>query len=437
MFHTPGKKTTQKNLPLPTGFMEIVATVDIINPSKYEHLIQQIKQTCCLDPARFDGILATLIAQLANYYQRLPETAHSYYALPGGLFEHALNRTEAALQLAQHYFLQERQGVLTEQQKLWLYALASASLLRGIGKLPTEYLVALHDGSSQTNKYWNPLIESLVATGRAYQYKLKKTAEKTLRCRLTLLLARTLMPTAGFAWIADDQNVLTTWLALLDEDEEGAGTLGAILEYADAIAIQRYLSDFHHRMSGPGRHGGGDGGGGSGPLGRPIRMGTFSDNTPLTVADKEHLIGAEFIKWLTAALENKKIMINKAPLMAVPGGLIMLPEMFQLFVREHPEYKNAQAVEKGFLSWGLHRMRQDGRIIFSQYAIALPAKVSVYQTNKHETLSAVDCLHQMRSLNKTKSLHQTDMPRVLSPHGEWISVENAPHHLKSGATHRG
>lgn len=436
MFHTQGKKTSQKSFPPPPGFLEIVATADIINTTKYEHLVQQIKQTSCLEPERFDGILATLIAQLANYYQRLPETAHSYYALPGGLFEHALNRTEAALQLAQHYFLQERDGVLTEKQKLWLYALASASLLRGIGKLPSEYQVELHDGLHQTTKYWNPLIESLVATGRAYQYKLKKTAEKELRCRLTLLLARSLMPSAGFAWIADDPRVLTTWLALLDEDEEGAGTLGAILEYADAIAIQRYLSDFHHRMSGPGRPGG-SGGGSGGPMGRPTRMGTFVDSTPLSLAEKEHLMGAEFIKWLTAALANKKIMINKAPLMVVPGGLIMLPEMFQLFVREHPEYKNAQAVEKGFLSWGLHRVRQDGRIIFSQYAVALPAKVSVYHATKEETLSAVDCLHQMHTLHKTKSVKSAEKPLVLSPHGEWVAVHHAPQHLKPDATHRG
>jgi len=29
------------------------------------------------------------------------------------------------------------------------------------------------------------------------------------------------------------------------------------------------------------------------------------------------------------------------------------------------------------------------------------------------------------------------MPRVLSPHGEWVSAENAPAHLKPSATRRG
>ena len=34
--------------------------------------------------------------------------------------------------------------------------------------------------------------------------------------------------------------------------------------------------------------------------------------------------------------------------------------MFQLFMREHPEYKNWQAVQNGFLSLGLHRRAADG-----------------------------------------------------------------------------
>jgi hypothetical protein len=104
-------------------------------------------------------------------------------------------------------------------------------------------------------------------------------------------------------------------------------------------------------------------------------------------------------------------MINKAPLWMVPGGFIMCAEMFQLFVREHPEYKNWQAIQKAFASLGLHRRAPDGfllsrfeqtqnqqmhsGIVFSEYAVALPESVSVYHLNtgKTETMSAIEFIH--------------------------------------------
>ena len=43
------------------------------------------------------------------------------------------------------------------------------------------------------------------------------------------------MPVSGFAWIASNPQVLAVWLALLNEDQRSAGTLGAILIRADAI----------------------------------------------------------------------------------------------------------------------------------------------------------------------------------------------------------
>ncbi len=145
------------------------------------------------------------------------------------------------------------------------------------------------------------------------------------------------MPASGFAWIASNPEVLAVWLALLNEDYRSAGTLGAILIRADAIAIQRYFLAFMAR-SGARR---------SGRYGRAV---TFTGGVPESITEKEQAIGVEFIQWLIKSLDEGRIMVNKAPLFMVPGGMLMCPEMFQLFVREHPEYKNWQAIQNGFLS---------------------------------------------------------------------------------------
>ena len=52
-----------------------------------------------LEESRYESLCAILIENLVHYCQSLPETTNSYYSQPGGLVDHALNRTEAALSL--------------------------------------------------------------------------------------------------------------------------------------------------------------------------------------------------------------------------------------------------------------------------------------------------------------------------------------------------
>ncbi len=406
MFQRALKKNT-KTMPAPKGFLSLVPAVKLLGQSQRFQLMTKIKDSLALDDVLFEQTTHRLIHQLSDYCQQIPETSNGYYAMPGGLLDHALNRTEAATHLARELMMQESQNVMSDAQKRVLYALTSASLLRGIGQLGLDHRIELHADEASLVRLWSPLVESLWQAGRPYRQSFLKEGPKEERCRLTILLAHALMPKQGLIWIAEDHDLLRIWLALLDEDTEGAGTLGAILDFADAIAIQRYLSDFTHRIMGP--HGAeGDGGG---RAHSPKRMGTFSDTTPLSIKEQDKLTGAEFIQWLMTALESNKIMLNKPPLMSVPGGLILLPEVFQLFVREHPEYKNAKAAEKGFRSWGLHHVRQDGAIVFNRHNMVL-------------TLSHL----------------QAQMTKKLNTEGQWVSADKTPSHyfnLKPGASKRG
>ena len=200
--------------------------------------MQKIAESSALDSARFDNLCLKLLHNFANQCQSLPETANSYYALPGGLLDHALNRTEAALHLLRQQMVQEHDAELSEEQKLWLYALFSAAILQGIGKLQLDYRIELFDINGLLTRPCNPLLEGLASSSK-YYYEFIQGSEDDLRRRLNLLLAYQLMPESGFAWIAGNPQVLAAWLALLNEDPNAAGMLGRILERADAIAIQR------------------------------------------------------------------------------------------------------------------------------------------------------------------------------------------------------
>lgn len=440
LFHRQRKSPLSAQARLLKDLVRHVAAPQFLAEEKRQILLQRMKELTQLEATRYESLCSALIDNLVNYCQNLPETSNSYYSQPGGLVDHALNRTEAALSLFQEFMVQEPSEPISEEQKQWQYALYSAAILQGIGKLFVDYRVNLFDNSGQLLKQWNPLLESLNSTGSYYDYEFQKESDVEFRRRLNLLIARALMPASGFAWIASNPQILAVWLALLNEDQRSAGTLGAILIRADAIAIQRYITDNMGKTS-------------VNRVGRYGRAGTFSGGVPETIAEKEQAIGVEFIQWMIKALDEGRIMINKAPLLMVPGGMLMCQEMFQLFVREHPEYKNWQAAQNGFLSLGLHKRNADGSmlsryehtqtqqmysgVVVSEYGVTLPESVKVVQMNtgKVESLSATELIHKAQYpsqfIQQQNAIVVTPLQK-LSASGKWQTVENDSSFLTLG-----
>jgi len=441
VFHRQGKKAKPMFAKPLKDLIAVMTPAQLLATSKRQELLEKIKDSSSFDTHRFDSIAMILINNLVNHCQNLPETTNSYYASLGGLLDHALNRTEAALHLFRDYIIQTGTDDLSEEQQLWLYVLLSAAVLQGIGKLQIDYHVELFDMNGQVLKQWNPVLESMTSMGSYYQYNFEKGHDDDLRRRLNLLLARLLMPASGFSWIAANTQALTVWLALLNEDWQSAGTLGALLVRADAMAIQRYFNEF--MLKHLARNG------------RLNRITTFVDTAPESLLDKERLMGVEFIHWLTNAMEKGEIMINKAPLLMVPGGLLMSVEMYRMFMQEHPEYKNWQAVQNGLLSLELHSVGADGNpisrfeqtgtqqmhsgVVLSEFAVALPDEMKIHNmhTGKVSTISAVELIHTAQfNSNFTSKQHAANPTSLthLNASGHWQKLEESLHLQKGNIT---
>lgn len=432
MFHRYGKKGRLTSTKALKDLIKIDSAETLLADDKRQQLVQQIRGNCALETPRFDSLALSLINNLINHCQNLPETSNSYYSMPGGMLDHALNRTEAALSLFKQYLVLEDKNSYSEEQKLWQYALLSAALLQGIGKLCIDLTIDIYDLNGQLLRQWNPLLESLASTGQYYNYEFNKEGDLDFRRRLNLLLAKNLMPASGFAWIASNHQVLAVWLALLNEDPYSAGTLGAILIRADAIALQRYFNLLNIKnfgIRGGGRYG---------------RISTFSGGTPESIAVSEQQTAINFIQWVGKALTSGLIMINKAPLLMVPGGMLMCAEMFRLFVREHPEHKNEQTVKNALLSLNLHKIGADGNVEsrFEQantqqihtgivvgeeyFAVMLPDQAQLCNVNTGEvvTLTATEIIHQAQSGNhflaQQLPLEKATKLNVLNTAGQWL-----------------
>lgn len=433
LFHRYGKKGASSQTKPLKDLSRILPPDNYLAEEKRVTLLQQIREACILESARFDSLCLTALHNLINHSQNLPETSNSYYSQQGGFLDHALNRTESALNLFSQYLLVDDKAEFSEEQKLWQYALFSAALLQGVGKLQIDFLVELYDNNGQFLKQWNPLLENLSMVGSHYSYSFQKEQDAVFRQRLNILLARTLMPSSGFSWIASNSQVLAVWLALLNEDYYAAGTLGAILIRADALAIQRYFSQFHIRAYGSrgGRYG---------------RAATFTGGTP-DVNGMEQQIGIEFIQWLTKLLAKGELVINREHLLMVPGGLLMSEEVFKWFVSGHPDYTSWQAVRNGFLSLGLHRLAADGGlitrfeqnnnqqmhsgIVFANYAVALPPEVQLHNlsTGKTAPVTATDLIYMSKFNNYFTRQQATPAESAmlgLNSSGQWQAIVTPP-----------
>lgn len=444
MFHRHIKRGKSLHAKPLKDLTAIVPPPQLLLDAKRSELLKKIADYSALELPRYESLCLNLIHNLVNHCQSIPETSNSYYAQPCGLLDHALNRTEAALSLLRQYLVQEEGSDLSEEQKLWVYALFSAGILQGIGKLQIDYHVNLFDDNGQLLKQWTPLLESMASVGSYYEYKFLPEGEEELRRRLNLLMARSLMPASGYAWIISNPEVLAVWLALLNEDANSAGTLGAILIRADAIAMQRYFDDLLTKVR---------------VRGRGNRIGTFVDTVPEVTAEKERMLGMEFIKWMRDQLATGAIMVNKSPLLIVPGGMLMSTEIFKLFVREHPEFKNWQAlqVQNAFLSLGLHNLGVDGTaisrfeqvnnqqmqsgIVFadSKYGIALPDEMKIHNINTGEvsSISALELIHMAKFnqhyFHRQEPGYATTILNHLSTSGEWQPpAENTTSSLNVG-----
>lgn len=388
---------------------------ELLKDKKRQLLLQHISESMGLNSTRFDKLALSLIHNITRYCQNLPEPT-LYYSHRGGLIDHALNRTEAALQLVRQILVLDKNAIPSEEQAIWLYALFSAAMLRGIGKLYTDYQIDLFDPNGQLIKRWQPLLEDMPSLGRYFYYDFLRGDDLSFRNNITLTFARQLMPIAGFTWIISNPAVFAVWLALLQEDRDGSGSLGAILDRANAVAIQREINDYILKYADfDGRN----------------RMATFVDSTPEMNVNRERLMGAEFIAWVMDGLETGKIIINKIPMLMeiLPTGVVMSPQLFDMFAQEHLKFKNKVAVQKAFLAWNLHLMTDDAKQAPSINAIPidpamLPEKVTVYseKTGKLSKISSLNLVHniQHHQFNPNKINAVLDH---LSSSGKWVSAE--------------
>lgn len=427
ILHKAGNKPAAKT---DSEQLTTIKTAELLfDDRRRQELLAKFPKQLSLSNENYQILCTPLLTRVAEYMQNLPETRNSYYAQSGGLLDHALERTSMALSLVRNYFLPdgEEAAPLTQPQTLWAYAVFSASLLHDIGKLVTDFIIEVYDQQHQLRNTWNPFEGSMVGDGVYYDYDFDSSHPDTFKRRSTILLARQLMPAEGFSWIASNKDVLAVWLALLDDDHRGAGTLGVALWQADAQVINAYFA-----------------------LIKPNKefktsadayklsqiSSTFSPSqvmNPDAKPGEASLAGMEFLKWIYMRLGDETLMLNRSPLFYVPGGLLMTSDIFKYFtsdsansdfIRRYSEYGSWQAVRDSFVQLGVHQgiagqatqtfinatnHSQISGIVLSNANLALPSQFKVMPPSSPAAIAAAQAIAGNISLTTPRTMTPNDL----------------------------
>ncbi len=422
---SPPPESEQKKSPFQHQRLPIEPAKTLLEIPSRQTLIKNWPTRMSFSEENYANHCQPLLDNFVEFTQQLPETLTSYYAHTGGLIDHALERTDTALTLVRGYFLPDgsESSPLTEPQTLWIYAVFSASILRGIGKIITEFRIDICNQHGQVSQQWQPYNGSMLSLDSHYQYHFLKPQPDAFKRRNTLLLARQLMPAEGFRWITSNSEVLRIWQALLDEDDRSAGSFGHVISQADADAIARSwqqtavtdLVDIDSDFAG------------------------FLDNVedridPHSHEDNEGKFLADISDWIRRQLESGELLINRQHLFAVAGGLLITSDLFRLFVQNYPEYQALQSMQtafgsgQGLISAGLQGdlatfiHTQDGTkvsgVVLNNPHLVLPQTFKQAQANGQvQTITAQEFSQQSSELVAVTSAAAT-VHQKISPTGQ-------------------
>jgi len=301
------------------GLYPILKADALFKLKRRKALVEKFPSQIGLTPELYKELCHQTLENFAEFVQSLPETRNGYYSYNGGVLDHGLERASIAVSLARSYhFRDDANKALTKEDKnaLWVYAVFTAALLFDLGKVAVNQVITLCDKYGSDISIWSPVTGSMLKSNAShFKVEFEKENREDLKRRLTSLLAEKLIPPEGYQWIASDKDVLDAWLAMLNDDKRGRGSLINLIPIADAKAIEKFYQEIKAQL-----------------VGEELAFGL--DKEELTDQEKELLekqrkekkaeakegveeekevgLDEEFFDWLREGIEKGRLSVNEA-----------------------------------------------------------------------------------------------------------------------------
>ena len=231
---------------VPEGELPVLNPDMLIERTGTKSLVDALRTKLGFPPVVFDGAVRPVIAAFAEFVQLLPASESHHHAQPGGLFTHAVEVVNLALDLRRGQILPRGAPpeAIGEQAHRWTYAVFVAALLHGVGKPIADLRVVMRKGPAACEP-WSLLAGSMLARG-ATSYRVG-FAEPTsrhdeLHWTLPVLLFNRFVPESILAWLSVDGALVRELLSHLAGEKAGeGGVLHDLVSRADVESVRRNL----------------------------------------------------------------------------------------------------------------------------------------------------------------------------------------------------
>lgn len=327
-----------------------ILTADaLLSAAKYQKIISNIPKLVDLQDKEFAILYQQLISNFAQFVQLIPL---SNDADLGSLLEIGLFR---ALAIIQNDTI----------DPLMTYVLFSASLLFDIGSLTHDRTIIISKEDGTFIKEWAPHKGEMQPSDGGY-YRIRHGGNKSLWLsrNLTPILARQLMPTIGFNWIAEDPAAFDIWLSILLNHKEKESN-----EFK--MSFKQVNKKIHEKPA--------------------LIQPTLPKNIQL-LEPQATALGEEFLNWLENGIKNKTIEVNgyNADIHVIENGLFLeMPSTVEKFCLQSalkPSVTQVTAQLKKIGLFGTNEItkytykNQIHSSLFSTPTSNIPKKTSKYDT---------------------------------------------------------
>ncbi len=222
---TPRQKPyTDKSL------FEVLPANQLLSTDLHKKILKKLQIVVGVPDEYYQALYVPLINAFAEYAQLIP-------AIVGGPLGSMLNYGLARSYFAVDHFKNNNPEL---QNHLHTYMLFSAFLLKDIGRLACGRFINICTGTGEYLSTWRPFESSMLFQGEYYRIRDKFSDIPDLYKRLTPILAQKLMPGIGFLWIAESEDTLDLWFALMEDLGEELPHYGMIYEVAQTYAVEYF-----------------------------------------------------------------------------------------------------------------------------------------------------------------------------------------------------
>ncbi len=194
-------------------------------------LIKELSQLTGMSSNHWDALYLPLLHAYASFVQRLPASEAHHHAYQGGLLKHSLETAIYALRQSRSNFGSSTTAVedTARKEHCVKYAIVTAALLHDIAKPVTDQTIELFDAKGQSTGAWNPWQGSMQTTPSVWYLSRYKAQRKyTTHQAANLLVARSIIPEQGLAWLSDNADIFQDWLAAFTSPDKKTQILEAI-----------------------------------------------------------------------------------------------------------------------------------------------------------------------------------------------------------------